>query len=79
MRYIDFKIFRFDFVSLYCLIYKIAQDMKVGNTAHRASSYFLLSFDCLFVTCVWVRQKTVGIVNVVLFSIWFYQLNIAAY
>ena len=32
MRYIDFKIFRFDFVSLYCLIYKIAQDMNVGNT-----------------------------------------------
>ena len=32
MRYSDFKIFRFDFVSLYCLIYKIAQDMNVGNT-----------------------------------------------
>lgn len=32
MRYGDFKIFRFDFVSLYCLIYKIAQDMNVGNT-----------------------------------------------
>ena len=32
MRYSDLKIFRFDFVSLYCLIYKIAQDMNVGNT-----------------------------------------------
>ena len=32
MRYSDFKIFRFDFVSLYCLIYKIAQDMNAGNT-----------------------------------------------
>ena len=32
MRYSDFKIFRFDFVSLYYLIYKIAQDMNVGNT-----------------------------------------------
>ena len=32
MRYIDLKIFRFDFLSLYCLIYKIAQDMNVGNT-----------------------------------------------
>ena len=32
MRYSDFKIFQFDFVSLYCLIYKIAQDMNVGNT-----------------------------------------------
>ena len=32
MRYSDSKIFRFDFVSLYCLIYKIAQDMNVGNT-----------------------------------------------
>ena len=29
MRYSDFKIFRFDFVSLYCLIYKIAQDMTM--------------------------------------------------
>ncbi len=32
MRYSDSKIFRFDFVSLYCLIYKIAQDMNAGNT-----------------------------------------------
>ena len=32
MRYSDFKIFRLDFVSLYCLIYKIAQDMNAGNT-----------------------------------------------
>ena len=32
MRYSDFKIFRFELVSLYCLIYKIAQDMNVGNT-----------------------------------------------
>ena len=32
MRYSDFKIFRFDFVFLYCLIYKIAQDMNAGNT-----------------------------------------------
>ena len=32
MRYSDLKIFRFDFVSLYYLIYKIAQDMNVGNT-----------------------------------------------
>ncbi|MFQ7112896.1 DUF4372 domain-containing protein [Hallella bergensis] len=32
MIYIDLKIFRFEFLSLYCLIYKIAQDMNVGNT-----------------------------------------------
>ena len=32
MRYSDFEIFRFDFVSLYCLIDKIAQDMNIGNT-----------------------------------------------
>ena len=32
MRYSGFKNFRFDFVSLYCLIYKIAQNMNVGNT-----------------------------------------------
>lgn len=32
MRYSDLIIFRFDFLSLYCPIYKIAQDMNAGNT-----------------------------------------------
>ena len=32
MRYGDLEILRFDFISLYCLIYKIAQDMNGGNT-----------------------------------------------
>ena len=32
MRSGIFKIFRFDFVFLYCLIDKIAQDMNAGNT-----------------------------------------------
>jgi hypothetical protein len=32
MRYSDFKIFRFDFVSLYCLIYKIARDKDTRDS-----------------------------------------------
>ena len=43
MRYSDFKIFRFDFVSLYCLIYKIAQDMNAGNTVFSQLMSLLLS------------------------------------
>jgi hypothetical protein len=33
MRYSDLKIFRFDFVSLYCLIYKIAHNLSLGFAA----------------------------------------------
>jgi len=44
MRYSDSKIFQFDFVSLYCLIYKIAQDMNAGNTVF--SQLMSLSSPC---------------------------------
>ena len=49
MRYSDSKIFRFDFVSLYCLIYKIAQDMNVGNTVFSQLMSFMQG-DSLAVT-----------------------------
>ena len=45
MIYIDLKIFRFEFLSLYCLIYKIAQDMDVGNTVFSQLMFLIPDYE----------------------------------
>ena len=45
VRYHHFNIFRFDLISLYCLIYKIAQNVNVGSIVFSQLKSLILDYE----------------------------------